>query len=297
MRFPLLRRAVPSRVIVILLLAIPASPAATQQAVVAPTATQDDRGTRSVAFTIEDALDMRTYSVADVSADGRWIAATVSTRRDGLGTDYYRDTDPTYVRATKSEVLLIDATTGAQRRIFAGKETVKSLAWSPDGSRLALLRLHGDFAFEPVVWERASGKLTVAKIPAGRYVAENSDVRWLPDGSGLVLALRTLEWRKDAAGRFARQTSGPIFVQSSADPFLAWDDIRRLSAIRSVAAYDLRSGKLTELVPERRVNSYTVSRDGSIMTFTEDLTEKTVYEAGPGAGSKLWVKQLPAGAP
>ena len=248
-------------------------------------------------FTVDDALDMRSYSVADVTKDGRWIAATVSTRRDGLGTDYFRDTDPTYVRDTKGQVLLIDATTGAQRPIFPGKEAVKSLVWSPDGTKLALLHMRSGSTFEPVLWDRASGKFTVVKVPAGKYVAETSDIRWLPSGSGLVFSLRTEEWRKAAAAQFARQTRGPVFVQSSADPFLAWDDIRRLSATRSVATYDLKSGKVTELVPERRINSYTVSRDGTIMTFTEDLTEKTVYDAGPGAGSKVWMKQLPSGEP
>ena len=245
-------------------------------------------------FTIDDALDMRTVSIGDVTKDGRWIAATISTRRDGLGTDYFRDSDPTYVRDSRAQVVLIDVTTGAQRPIFPEKRTVKSLAWSPDGTRLAMLALRGEF-FEPVIWERASGKVTTVRIPAGQYVAETSDLRWKPDGSGVVFSLRTLAWRKRAQEQFARQTKGPVFVQSSADPFLAWDDIRRLPALRSVAAYDLRSAKVTELVPERRINSYTLSRDGMILTFTEDLAEKTVYDAGPGAGTKLWVKQLPAG--
>ena len=247
-------------------------------------------------FTIDDALDMRTVTVGDVTKDGRWMAATISTRRDGLGTDYFRDSDPTYVRDTKAQVVLIDVTTGAQRPIFPDKRTVKSLAWSPDGTRLAMLALRGEF-FEPVIWERNGGKVTTVKIPAGQYVAETSDLRWKPDGSGLVFSLRTLEWRKHAQEQFARLTKGPVFVQSSADPFLAWDDVRRLPALRSIAAYDLRSAKVTELVPERRVNGYTLSRDGAVLTFTEDLAEKTLYDAGPGAGSKLWVKQLPAGEP
>ena len=297
MRSLLLRRVIASRAVSILLLATLSAPMPAQEAAVAAPATgQQARGERGALFTIDDALDMRTYSVADVTKDGRWIATTISTRRDGLGTDYYRDSDPTYVRTPKEQVVLIDATTGAQRPIFPRKVTAKSLVWSPDGSKLAMLRL-GELAFEPVVWERASGKLTVPTIPAGRYVAENSDLRWLPDGSGLVFSLRTLDWRKQAAAQFARQTRGPIFVQSSADPFLAWDDIRSLSALRSVASYDLRSGKVTELVPERRINTYTISRDGTLMTFAEDLTDKTVYDAGPGAGSKLWVKQLPTGEP
>ena len=250
----------------------------------------------SSVFTIDDALDMRTVSIGDVSKDGRWIAATITTRRDGLGTDYFRDSDPTYVRDTRAQVVLIDVSNGAQRAIFPDKRTVKSLAWSPDGSRLAMLALRGEF-FEPVIWERSGGKLTTVKVPAGQYVAETSDLRWKPDGSGLVFSLRTLEWRKRAQDQFARQTKGPVFVQSSADPFLAWDDIRRLPAFRSIAAWDLRTAKVTELVPERRINSYTLARDGSLLTFTEDLAEKTVYDAGPPAGSKLWVKQLPAGEP
>ena len=292
-----LRRVIVVRAVGLLLAAL-STPLTGQE--VAPTPASSLQGSsarRAAAFTIDDALDMRTYSVGDVTKDGRWIAATVSTRRDGLGTNYYRDSDPTYVRTAKAQVLLIDATTGAQRPILPGKESVRNLVWSPDGTKLAMLRMQGDVAFEPVIWDRASGKLTVVKAPAGRYVAENSDLRWLPDGSGLVFSLRTLEWRKAAAAQFARQTTGPIFVQSSADPFLAWDDIRRLSAVRSVAAYDLRTAKVTELVPERRINGYTLSRDGTIMTFTEDLADKTTYDAGPGSGAKLWVKQLPAGEP
>ena len=288
-------RATLARATVLLVLGalLAGQPALSQNAAEAPPAPATAAAARR-AFTIDDALDMRTVSIGDVTKDGRWIAATISTRRDGLGTDYFRDSDPTYVRDTKAEVVLIDVGTGAQRAILPGKRTVKGLTWSPDGTRLGMLVLGGD-VFEPVIWERSSGKLVTVKIPAGQYVAETSDLRWKPDGSGLVFSLRTLEWRKRAREQFARQTKGPVFVQSSADPFLAWDDIRRLPALRSIASYDLRSAKVTELVPERRINSYTLSRDGSILTFTEDLAEKTVYDAGPGAGAKLWVRQLPAG--
>ncbi len=286
------------RLAAIVLLAIPTGRIIAQEtSATSPSAVRQPSAASGALFTVDDALDMRTYAIGDVTKDGRWIAATVSTRRDGLGTDYFRDSDPTYLRDTKSQVLLIDATTGAQRPIFPGKEAVKSLVWSPDGTKLAMLQMRSPGTFEPVLWDRASGKLTAVKVPAGKYVAETSDIRWLPDGSGVVFSLRTEAWRKAAAAQFARQTKGPVFVQSSADPFLAWDDIRRLSATRSVVSYDLRSAKMTELVPERRINSYTISRDGSIMTFAEDLTEKTVYDAGPGAGTKLWVKGLPLGEP
>ncbi|HWP72414.1 MAG TPA: hypothetical protein VNM36_14975, partial [Gemmatimonadaceae bacterium] len=45
-------------------------------------------------LTIRDMLDLKTVSVADLSSDGRWLALTVSVRRDGLGVDFSRDGDP-----------------------------------------------------------------------------------------------------------------------------------------------------------------------------------------------------------
>jgi dipeptidyl aminopeptidase/acylaminoacyl peptidase len=250
----------------------------------------------AAAFSIDDALDMVSYTVADVTKDGRWIAATSSTRRDGLGTDYFRDTDPTYVREPKVRALVIDVATGAERAIFPDKRTVRNLQWSPDGARLAMFVYRGE-VFEPVIWERANGKLTTVKIPAGQYVAETSELRWTPDGAALVFSLRSTGWREKAKAQFARYTKGPVFVQASADPFLAWDEIRRLSAVRSIAQFDMKTQKVSELVAERRISNYTLAEDASLLTFTEDLVEKTQYEAAQGAGNKVWVKRLPAGQP
>ena len=50
--------------------------------------------------------------------------------------------------------------------------------------------VHND-AFEPVIWERSTGRLTSVQVPAGSYVAENSDVRWTNDGRSIVFALHS----------------------------------------------------------------------------------------------------------
>lgn len=137
-------RATLARATVLLVLGalLAGQPALSQNAAEAPPAPATAAAARR-AFTIDDALDMRTVSIGDVTKDGRWIAATISSRRDGLGTDYFRDSDPTYVRDTKAEVVLIDVGTGAQRAILPGKRTVKGLTWSPDGTRLGMLVLTG----------------------------------------------------------------------------------------------------------------------------------------------------------
>lgn len=94
---------------------------------------------RARAFTPNDALDVATWTVTDLSRDGRWLAATSATRRDGLGNDYRRDGDPSYVRPARSRVWVIDTRSGQVTPVFAEQRNVRAGTWSPDGSRLALL--------------------------------------------------------------------------------------------------------------------------------------------------------------
>ena len=74
------------------------------------------------------------------------------------------------------------------------------------------------------------------KMPAGKYVAETSDLRWNGGGTELVFAVHTASWRQKARDTFTNITTGPVFVQNSKDPFLAWDDLRRMGTRRSVGA-------------------------------------------------------------
>src|SRR5262245_20644458 len=115
--------------------------------------------TSKPAFSIDDALNVVSYVQTDLSDDGRWLATVSSVRRDNFGVDYRRDGDPTYIRPASGTVLAIETATGKSRALFPDKRNVKSLAWSPDASRLAMLVLHND-AFEPVIWERSTGRLT-----------------------------------------------------------------------------------------------------------------------------------------
>jgi dipeptidyl aminopeptidase/acylaminoacyl peptidase len=240
-------------------------------------------------FTVQDALDLTTFQIADLSDDGIWLAALESTRRDGLLVDYHRDGDPTYLRPRPAMLWIIETRTGGGVPLYREKRDLVSPKWSPDGTKLALLVRTGD-AYQPVIWDRSIRRFSSAvPVPAGKYVAENSDVRWTSDGKSIVFALRTNEWKKKARERFVRQTTGPIFVQSSKDPFLAWDETRRLSNIRSVVAYDLATGKLRELLPEMMVGSYTIAEDGSVISYHEDITKKTDYDVIFGSENKALV--------
>src|SRR5439155_12796032 len=157
-------------------------------------------------------------------------------------------------------------------KLFQGKRQVRSLKWSPDGSRLALFVLNGDL-FEPTIWERATGKFVNLNLPAGKQAADNAELEWSADGGQLLLALRADAWRQKAAARFTYETAGPVVVHSSKEPFLAWDDVRRMSALRSLAAYDVKIGRTRELLPETKLGSYDLAEDGSFITYQEDITK------------------------
>jgi dipeptidyl aminopeptidase/acylaminoacyl peptidase len=240
-------------------------------------------------LTIRDLLDLNSVSIQDLSPDGRWLVVTKSTRRDGLGTNYYRDNDPTYLRAPLSQLVMIDTRSGEQRPIVPARKTFRSAQWSPDGAKLAIFTIEND-AIQLGVWDRAANKMTPLKLPApqyaGHYIAENSELRWTADSKQLAFALRTDAWKKRVTDRFNLLTKGPIVALDGSDPFLEWEELGRNSAIRSVVSWDIATGAVKTLVPDGRVNSWTLALDGTAVTVNEDLAQGTNYGGGGGRGGR-----------
>jgi dipeptidyl aminopeptidase/acylaminoacyl peptidase len=246
------------------------------------------------AFTVDDLLDVTNISIADVSDDGRWVAATAASLRDRIGVDNYRFGDPSYVAPTSADVLIIDTQTGKSQKLFAEKRQVRQLKWSPDGSRLAMLALKGD-VFEPMIWERASNRWQTVKLPPAKSAAENSALTWTPAGDQLLLTLRPDEWRKQARERFLAETKAAVVVHSSKEPFLAWEDLRRMAAARSLVVYDVKSGETRELIAQTKLNSYDLSDDGQLLTYQEDITKKTDYDVIFGSENQVMAKPAAGG--
>lgn len=245
-------------------------------------------------FTVDDLLDVANISVADVSEDGRWVVATTTTLRDRIGIDSSRFGDPTYIAPSQADVTVIDTQTGRSLKIFSEKRHVRQLKWSPDGSRLAMLVLKGDI-FEPVIWERNSDRWQTVKLPSGTSVAENSELIWTRAGDQLLLTLRPDEWRNQARERFLAETRGAVVFHSSKEPFLAWEDLRRMVAVRSMASYDLKSGQTRELIARTRLNNYDLSEDGALLTWQEDITKKTDYDVIFGSENQVMAKSVSGG--
>ncbi len=245
-------------------------------------------------FMAEDVLNVTNVSVADLSEDGRWIAATVASLRDRIGIDNSRFGDPTYFAPSDANVLVLNTQTGISEKLFREKRQVRQLKWSPDGSRLALLALKGDL-FEPMIWERASNKWQIVKLPSSKSAAENSELIWTPSGDQLLIALRPADWQKQARDRFLAETKATVVVHSTKEPFLAWEDLRRLAAVRSLAAYDVKSGETREVIAQTKLNSYDLSEDGALVTYQEDITKKTDYDVIFGSENQVQIKPATGG--
>ena len=246
---------------------------------------------RADSLGIRELLDINTVAVQDLSADGRWLAITITQRRDNLGADGSRDYDPTYLYRAPTRLLVVDPRALAQRAVFPTKRTIRAALWSPDAAKLAMLVVEND-ALQVMVWDRATGATTSPKMPAGSYIAEDSELRWSADGKSLAFAARADAWKPRAKARFAEITKGPVTVLDGSEDFLEWDAMRRMGAERSIVSWTLASNTVQVIRGTGLIGTWTLARDGSAVTWQEDITKKTDYDIIGGREWKL-VTQAP----
>ena len=89
------------------------------------------QGPNRTPFTTDDALNVRSLSIGDMTDDGRYVAATIGKRRDRMGVQHKRFGDPTYLSPNYRELVVIDTETGELHEVFDRLVQVRSLAWSP----------------------------------------------------------------------------------------------------------------------------------------------------------------------
>jgi dipeptidyl aminopeptidase/acylaminoacyl peptidase len=141
------------------------------------------------------------------------------------------------------------------------------------------------------VWDRARNTLADVPVKGDAGVAVNSALDWSPDDRRLVVSLRTKARHAEARTRFTALTEGPVIVHSSKEPFLEWDELGRAARWRSIAEVDVATGAVRAVLPEKKLISYSVARDGSFVTYQEDVTAKTDYDVINGSDAVL--KQVP----
>ena len=247
------------------------------------------------AFTSEDVLNLRSFSVRSITDDGRYIAGTIGMRRDRLNVDHLRFGDPTYVSRSVAEFVVLDTETKEMRTLFDEKVQTRSLSWSPDGRLLAFfLREGDDFLLNIYEWE--NDKVRRVDLKTDKKIASNSFLQWRPDGSGILLALRDIGWAERSRNEFLALSEGPIIVRDSKKPFLAWDEVRSNSALQIPAVVGL-NGDVKELLPESRVSGIRQSEDGKFVTYTKIKPLKTSYTRTGGSEFEMFMLDFQDGEP
>ena len=248
--------------------------------------------TQTPRFTIADVLDTRSLGTTLLSPDGRFAVVTSGSLRDRIGIDNTRFGDPTYAAPNVADARLIDTQTGESSALFEGKRQVRGFEWSPDGSRLAWIERQGD-QFRIVILDRASRRVRPVVLPADRILGDGSP-QWSADGARLIFAVRTAEWSRQARERFLRETQGTIVINSSEDPFLNWESIRRMGLRNAVVSWDAATGRTTELLPEADQTDWALGEDGTLR-WHEDITKKTDYATILGRENKLMTRPATGG--
>ncbi len=246
------------------------------------------------AFTLDDALTVRSARIEDVSRDGRWIALTTRLRSDAFGVDHARYGDPTYVAPSLAEFTLIDATTGKSLAILPGKVDVRGATFSRDGSRLAFFQRKDD-GYTLNVVDVAAKRNRVVPLKTARAVASNSPLVWAPDGKSLLVALRPDGWAAGARASFLQLTEGSIVVQDASLPFLSWDSLRTVGSRQIPAVVTLANGAVREVVGEVDMRSPQFTADGASIVYSVATPRKTSYDNKTGTDYGVFHLQLADG--
>jgi dipeptidyl aminopeptidase/acylaminoacyl peptidase len=246
-------------------------------------------------FTVDDALRVKSASVAAATDDARWLAITESTPRGRMGTDHFQFGDPTYVGPGSVDFLVMNAETGESQALFDEPVQVQGTSWSPDGDRLAFRRYENE-RVSLHIWNRASGNLQTVSSRPSRELAWGGPLTWAPDGESVLVGLRTSTWATEAKAAYEAMEYGPIVVQDSSEPFLSWDAVRNRGSLMELATINVESGAVTVLAEEGSYQDIRFAEDGSHVTYTKSTPLKTSYERGEGTEYAYFKQDLEAGA-
>jgi len=242
-------------------------------------------------FTTHDALRVKSLRVHSITDDGHYIAGIINSRKDRLNVDHKRFGDPTYSAPNTGEIIIINTETKEILSVFKEKVQAHSLTWSPDGKMLAFFLRQGN-NFYLHTFDMKNKILEEIRPKTDKQIASNSFLRWIPDGTGIILALRNKGWDYKSHKIFLEATEGPIIIYDSRKPMLKWEEIRNMSALHIIAKVDMKSYEVTELLPEGRYNNIRQSKDGSFITYIQYYPLKTDYTRKGGTEYELCMHDM-----
>ncbi len=229
------------------------------------------------AFTSADALNVKSFSISDLTDDGMYVAGFERSRMDRLNIDHRRYGDGNYVAPYTSKLVIINAENGEKIHPFEKSEVFGSVKWSPDGSKLAIIKYEQE-KFALFLYDVKKQKLQKLKYNAEYPIASGSIIIWHPNGEKVIISVRDKGWDLRADSLFKEATTGPIIIYDSKQPHLKWETIQLHNRLTIIAELNLKTGKVSLLTKEGNFNNVQITEDGQNLIYNESYPLKTVYD-------------------
>jgi len=237
-------------------------------------------------FTPDQMLEVENTNITGITNDGRFVAVTSSSQRDRLGIDHFKFADPTYVQQHTSRLFVLNTENGEQNEVTDGATVIQASAWSPDNRTLAIILMDKQ-RVTLHMYDAERDRLREFKPKTDLEIASNTDLDWMPDGSGLMLSLRANGWRAKADSMYTAINDGPVVIQESDKDFLAWDRVWMQNDQSVLALVNTDSRQVTELNDEAMIASLNIPEDGAFVAVTEEIPLKTNYTRSDDASEEL----------
>lgn len=232
-------------------------------------------------FTIADAINVKSLGSQALSPNGQFLAGTISDGRSRFGTDHFRFRDPSYLRTSAGELVIIDTNTGVETRPFTSPVMITGLQWNKDAEKLVFFQQKGD-KMTIAYFDMKSKKVREVKMNDSRLLTTSNGMELLPNGDEVIVGVRKEGWMEKAMAEYKEATEGPIVVYDGNAPFLKWDKINVTNGLTEIVKVNLKSGKVENLLPESDYGGLRVDTEGQYLSYTESFPIKTTYDRSEG---------------
>ncbi len=232
-------------------------------------------------FTVEDILRVKSLNSQVLSPDGVWLAGIISDGKARFGTDHFRFRDPSYLNIRQGSPVVIDTQSGEQKNLFEEMARVTDLTWSKDGTTLYFFEQKDD-KLVLGAFDAKKGKVSYPKVNDERILTDELGITPSPDGKSLIVGIRKEGWFETAMEEYKEATEGPIVVYDGSEDYLKWDKIGVRSSHAVVVSIDIKSGKVSDMLPASAYSGIEFSEDGQYLRFNEVFRMKTSYTRNDG---------------
>ncbi|MBO3697166.1 prolyl oligopeptidase family serine peptidase [Roseivirga sp. E12] len=235
---------------------------------------------QKTAFTVEDAINVKSLNSQTLSNDGQYLAGIIADGRARFGTDHFRFRDPSYLNLRAGKLIVINTDSGAETVVFENAR-VSNLSWDDKAEKLVFFEQKDD-KLVLAYYDTKSKKVRYPKLKDERILTSNTGIIISGDGKSVVLSVRANGWMEKAMAEYKEATEGPIVVYDGNDDFLKWDKISNTSREAEVVSVDLKSGKMVDLLPVGSYGGLGLSDNGQYLVYGQTFRTKTSYKRNDG---------------